>query len=126
MVRLVAYLLTIALIASGLAWLADRPGTLQIVWQGYDIETSVFRAVVLFAAAIAYYILQRIIFAQHGERSKLAKSIGWDYKGKLSPVFYAIGIATAFIRPWISCAIYLGVALMWLIPDRRIERVVEE
>jgi HemY protein len=53
MVRLVVYLLTIALIASGLAWLADRPGTLQIVWQGYDIETSVFRAVVLLAAAIA-------------------------------------------------------------------------
>lgn len=53
MVRLVVYLLTIALIASGLAWLADRPGTLQIVWQGYDIETSVFRAVVLLAALVA-------------------------------------------------------------------------
>jgi len=53
MVRLVAYLLTIALIATGLAWLADRPGTLQIAWQGYDIETSVFRAVVLLAAAVA-------------------------------------------------------------------------
>ncbi len=57
MVRLVIYLLSIALIASGLAWLADRPGTLQIAWQGYDIETSVFRAVVMLAIAIAGAIL---------------------------------------------------------------------
>ena len=56
MVRLVVYLLTIALIASGLAWLADRPGTLQIVWQGYDIETSVFRAVVMLAVAAALVV----------------------------------------------------------------------
>lgn len=56
MVRLVVYLLTIALVASGLAWLADRPGTLQIVWQGYDIETSVFRAVVILAVAVALLI----------------------------------------------------------------------
>jgi len=56
MVRLVVYLVTIALIASGLAWLADRPGTLQIVWQGYDIETSVFRAVVILAATVAFLI----------------------------------------------------------------------
>ncbi|AGK59932.1 HemY domain-containing protein [Hyphomicrobium denitrificans 1NES1] len=62
MVRLVVYLLTIALIASGLAWLADRPGTLQIVWQGYDIETSVFRAVVLLAAAIASIVFLWSVF----------------------------------------------------------------
>lgn len=62
MVRLVVYLITIALIASGLAWLADRPGTLQIVWQGYDIETSVFRAVVLLAAAIATIVFLWSVF----------------------------------------------------------------
>jgi HemY protein len=62
MVRLVVYLVTIALIASGLAWLADRPGTLQIVWQGYDIETSVFRAVVLLAAAMAFLIFLWSVF----------------------------------------------------------------
>lgn len=62
MVRLVVYLLTIALIASGLAWLADRPGTLQIVWQGYDIETSVFRAVVLLAAIIAAIVFLWSLF----------------------------------------------------------------
>jgi HemY protein len=62
MVRLVVYLITIALIASGLAWLADRPGSLQIVWQGYDIETSVFRAVVLLAAAIASIVFLWSVF----------------------------------------------------------------
>ncbi len=62
MVRLVVYLLTIALIASGLAWLADRPGTLQIVWQGYDIETSVFRAVVMLAASAASIIFLWSVF----------------------------------------------------------------
>ncbi|MFT3732842.1 MAG: heme biosynthesis HemY N-terminal domain-containing protein [Hyphomicrobium sp.] len=62
MVRLVVYLLTIALIASGLAWLADRPGTLQIVWQGYDIETSVFRAIVMLAAAVASLIFLWSVF----------------------------------------------------------------
>ncbi len=62
MVRLVVYLLTIALIASGLAWLADRPGTLQIVWQGYDIETSVFRAVVILAAAVAFLVFLWSVF----------------------------------------------------------------
>ena len=98
-------------------------------WMGenhFTLAPTAIYGAVLLAASIAYYILQGIIFLQHGERSKLAKSIGSDLKGKLSPVFYAIGIATAFIRPWISCAIYAGVALMWLIPDRRIERVVEE
>jgi HemY protein len=62
MVRLVAYLLSIALIASGLAWLADRPGTLQIAWQGYDIETSVFRAVVILAAAVASLVFLWSVF----------------------------------------------------------------
>lgn len=62
MVRLVVYLLTIALIASGLAWLADRPGTLQIMWQGYDIETSVFRAAVLLAAAVAAVVFLWSLF----------------------------------------------------------------
>lgn len=62
MVRLVVYLVTIALIASGLAWLADRPGTLQIAWQGYDIETSVFRAVVILAAAVAALVFLWSIF----------------------------------------------------------------
>ena len=77
-------------------------------------------------AAIAYYILQSVIIAQQGCDSKLAASIGRDIKGKLSPVLYAIAIAASFFRPWIAGGIYVFVALMWLIPDRRIERVVDE
>ena len=76
-------------------------------------------------AAIAYYILQSVIIAQQGRDSRLAASIGRDFKGKLSPVLYAIAIAASFFRPWAAGAIYVFVALMWLIPDRRIERVVD-
>ena len=64
--------------------------------------------------------------AGHGRDSKLAAVFGRDYKGRLSIVFYAIAIPAAFFRPWIEIVLYVGVALMWLIPDRRIERIVEE
>jgi len=80
----------------------------------------------LLLAAIAYYILQNLIIAGHGRDSKLAAVFGRDYKGRLSIVFYAIAIPAAFFRPWIGIVLYVAVALMWLIPDRRIERVVEE
>jgi len=76
-------------------------------------------------AAIAYFILQSVIIAQHGRGSKLAMSIGRDFKGKFSPVMYAAAVAAAFFRPWISCGLYVLVALMWLIPDRRIERALD-
>ena len=76
-------------------------------------------------AAIAYYILQSVIIAQQGRDSRLAAFIGRDFKGKLSPVLYAIAIAASFFRPRAAGGIYVFVALMWLIPDRRIERVVD-
>jgi uncharacterized membrane protein len=77
-------------------------------------------------AAIAYYILQSVIVAEQGPDSKLAASIGRDFKGKLSPVLYILAVAAAFFRPWLACGIYVFVALMWLVPDRRIARVVDE
>jgi len=98
-------------------------------WMGENHFTTAPTALygaVMFMAAIAYFILQNVIIAQHGRDSKLAASIGRDLKGKISPVFYAIAIATAFFRPWISCCLYVLVALVWLVPDRRIARVVEE
>jgi uncharacterized membrane protein len=82
--------------------------------------------VVMFMAAIAYYILQSVIIAEHGHDSKLAKSIGRDFKGKISPVLYVTAIGMAYVEPWISCAIYVLVAFLWFIPDRRIARVVDE
>ena len=82
---------------------------------------------VLLLAAIAYLILQNIMIAAEGcSQSKLALAIGKDWKGKLSPVFYAIAIIVSFFQPWMAGSIYVLVALMWLVPDRRIERVIQE
>jgi uncharacterized membrane protein len=80
---------------------------------------------VLLAAAISYYLLQTLILADQHPDSKLAASIGRDFKGKTSPVLYTLAIVVSFFRPWIAGCIYAIVALMWLVPDRRIERVVE-
>ncbi len=77
---------------------------------------------VLLAAAIAYFILVRALIAVQPEGSPLAAAIGSDAKGKVSPVLYAIAIATAFVAPWASMAIYVLVALIWIVPDTRIER----
>ena len=79
---------------------------------------------VLLMAAIAYYILQRTIIAQQGRNSLLAAAIGTDWKGKLSPVLYLSAIPLAFVSPWIASGLYAFVAFLWLVPDRRIERVL--
>jgi uncharacterized membrane protein len=71
--------------------------------------------------AIAYYVLQNSIIAEEGPGSRLAAAIGRDYKGKVSPLLYASAIGLAFVSPWIADAIYVLVALIWLVPDRRIE-----
>jgi len=77
---------------------------------------------VLLAAAVAYLILQQRIIAAQGPGSRLKAAVGGDWKGKLSPVLYALGIASTLWRPWIALALYVLVALLWLVPDRRIER----
>src|SRR5882672_8516881 len=81
---------------------------------------------ILLLAAIAYYVLQSRIVAEQGRDSKLAESIGKDWKGKLSPLLYAVAIAMSFVKPVVAGGIYVFVALMWLVPDQRIERVVDE
>jgi uncharacterized membrane protein len=81
---------------------------------------------VLFMAAVAYFILSRCIIRHHGADSPLAAAVGADVKGKLSIVFYIAAIALSFLNQWIGFAIYWVVALMWLVPDRRIERVLSE
>jgi uncharacterized membrane protein len=78
--------------------------------------------VVLLMAAISYWILQRRIILCEGKDSTLARAVGRDYKGKLSPVLYVIGIVATLFAPWLSLALYVAVALVWLVPDRRIER----
>ena len=77
---------------------------------------------VLLMAAIAYYVLQRAILAHERRDSILASALGRDWKGKLSPLLYLAAMAVAFITPWIATGLYAFVALLWLIPDPRIER----
>ncbi len=98
-------------------------------WAGENhftpLPTALYGAVLL-RSAIAYFILQNCILAEQGRDSKLAASLGKDWKGKLSPVLYAIAIGLAFVQPWIAASIYIGVALMWLIPDQRVARIIQE
>ena len=72
-------------------------------------------------AGTAYYILQTLILKAHGPDSILAKAIGKDLKGKASPILYVIGIISGLFTPWIAGAIYIFVAFIWLVPDKRIE-----
>ena len=93
-------------------------------WMGENhfaqLPTAIYGAVLL-CAAIAYFILVRAIIAKQGPHSKLAAAVGKDVKGKISPVLYLIGIGSTFVYPAIAQAIYVAIALMWLVPDRRIE-----
>ena len=82
--------------------------------------------IILLMNGIAYFILQQLILKEHGKDSLLSKAIGNDFKGKSSPVFYIIAVLCANFYPIISGGIYILVALMWLIPDRRIERIFNE
>ncbi len=79
---------------------------------------------VLFFAAIAYFILAKVLVAYHGKDSTLAIALGKDFKGKISIAMYAVAILVSFVIPWFACLLYVLVAVMWLIPDRRIERTL--
>jgi uncharacterized membrane protein len=108
-----------------LFWLSLFPFTTG--WLGENHLAAMPAAVygfVLLMAAIAYYVLQRAIIAQQGPDSLLASAIGSDWKGKLSPVIYLVAMFLAFASPWMANGLYALVALIWLIPDRRIERAL--
>jgi uncharacterized membrane protein len=77
---------------------------------------------VLMCSGIAYYLLERCLIATHGRDSELARSLGSELKGKISVVLYMAAIASAFVSTWIAGAVYVAVAAMWFIPDRRLER----
>jgi uncharacterized membrane protein len=85
---------------------------------------SALYGVDLLLAAVAYFILERLIMAAQGHASLLQQAIGRDRKGKLSPLLYLCGIVAAYWSPAVSQGIYLLVALLWLVPDRRIESVL--
>jgi len=98
-------------------------------WMGENhfepLPTAVY-GFVLFMAGVAYYILQQCIIATDGDRSVLRKALGSDWKGKLSMVLYLVAIGFSFIFHWAAQAIYIAVAFMWLVPDKRIEREINK
>jgi uncharacterized membrane protein len=108
-----------------LFWLSIIPVTTAWMGQnlGAPLPTAIY-GVALLMPAIAYVLLQRAILHRHGKQSVLAEALGGDLKGKISPILYAAGIVLAFVNPWISIALYVLVAIIWLVPDRRIERIV--
>jgi TMEM175 potassium channel family protein len=87
------------------------------------VPTALY-GVILLLAGCAYLVLQREILVQEGPDSILAEAVGKDWKGKVSLLLYALGIGLAFLRPWLAGAVYVAAALLWLVPDRRIERKV--
>jgi uncharacterized membrane protein len=110
-----------------LFWLSLVP--FATAWMGETRVASVPTAIyglVLLLSGVAYFILQTTIIRSQGQHSPLKAAIGADTKGRASPVLYAVAIPMAFVNPWISTAIYVAVALMWLIPDPRIEKHVRE
>jgi uncharacterized membrane protein len=110
-----------------LFWLSLVPASTWWLGQHFPapLPTSIY-GVTLLMPAIAYYLLQKAIVHRHGPHSVLASALGTDFKGKISIVLYVAGIALAFVIPWISIALYVLVAMMWFIPDRRIENVLRE
>jgi uncharacterized membrane protein len=110
-----------------LFWLSLVP--VSTAWLGehllLPVPTAVY-GIVLLMPAIAYYLLQRAIIHRQGKHSVLARALGRDIKGKLSPLLYLAAIGLAFVLPWASLAIYALVAAIWLVPDRRIEKTLPE
>jgi uncharacterized membrane protein len=108
-----------------LFWLSLTPFT--TAWMGenhFAPWTVALYGVILLFAGTAYYILTKMLIAHHGKDSTLATSIGSDRKGKVSVVVYATAIPLSFVRPWIAFACYVMVAVMWLLPDPRIEKAL--
>lgn len=107
-----------------LFWLSLIP--FSTGWMGEnhfaELPTQVY-GVVLLMCSIAYWLLQTAIITSHGDTDVLKHAIGSDWKGKVSPVLYILAIVVAVLSPWISIALYAGVALMWIIPDPRIEKM---
>jgi uncharacterized membrane protein len=105
-----------------LFWLSLVPFVIRWIDEaGLTTAPVAAYGVVLAGASIGYLILERTIIAVNGPQSKLAAAVGTVVKGKVSMVLYVLAIPIAFVEPWVSIALYIAVALMWLTPDRRIE-----
>jgi uncharacterized membrane protein len=110
-----------------LFWLSLTPFVTH--WMGetsFHTWPAAAYGVVLLMAGLAYFILTRVLIAHHGQESPLAVAVGRDRKGKLSILIYAVAIGIAFVAPLVSCGLYALVAIIWLVPDRRIETALRE
>ncbi len=107
----------LSLIPFGTAWMGE---TTFALWP------AVCYGITLLCAAIAYFILTRALITINGRESVLASAVGRDFKGKISVVMYLVAVALAFLSSYLACALYVLVAVLWLIPDRRIERTLVE
>jgi TMEM175 potassium channel family protein len=108
-----------------LFWLSLIP--FVTAWMGENHFTQwpvALYGTILMLAGIAYFILTQVLLSLHGPDSLLATALGSDFKGKISIVIYPVAILLAFVKPWLACALYILVAIMWLVPDRRIERTM--
>ena len=108
-----------------LFWLSLIPvGTGWMGENNFALLPTALYGVPLMLAGIAYYLLVRALITSHAENEALAKAVGGDAKGKLSIIIYALAIPLAFVRAWIALALYVLVAIIWLVPDRRIEKTL--
>lgn len=109
-------LFSLSLTPAATSWLGEYP---------LDTAPVVVYGLVLLLSAVAYFLLTRALLALHPPDSPLAVAIGSDRKGRLSAIAYVVGVGLAFVAPWAAIAIYVAVAVVWLVPDRRITRVIE-
>ena len=110
-----------------LFWLSLVPFDIRWIDEsGFTTLPTAAYGIVLLGAAVSYLILQREIIAHNGRTSRLAAAVGSDRKGKLSLGLYLSAVALAFVRPWLAIAVYVTVALLWLVPDRRIESLIKK
>src|SRR5437870_97530 len=110
-----------------LFWLSLTPFVTAWLGQNHFAATpAALYGVVLLCAAIAYFILTRALLSIHAPDSVLATALGEDFKGKISMVIYLAAIPLAFVRSWLACALYVLVEVIWLVPDKRIERTLAE
>jgi uncharacterized membrane protein len=110
-------LFSLSLTPAATTWLGEHPG---------DTAPVVVYGLVLLLSAVAYFLLTRALLRLHSPDSPLAVAIGSDRKGRLSAIAYVVGVGIAFLEPWAAIAIYVAVAVVWLVPDRRIARVIEQ
>ena len=110
-----------------LFWLSVIPFVTD--WMGLNYHSAWPTALygfVLMMSGTAYYILTQALILFHGRESRIARALGTDFKGKVSVLIYIAAIGLAFVHTWLSISLYVAVAMMWVVPDRRIEKVMEE